>query len=105
MKAAVALSPSACIKKVGARRETAAPISAASFEDRETGLTASSLKRIALSNVPGERFLLRVDGQIKRSLSSKEDAATAGAVIKKTYPVVVVTVVDTDEHSTEIIKA
>ena len=52
-----------------------------------------------------ERFLLRVDGQIKRSFSSKEDAATAGAVIKKTYPVVVVTVVDTDEHSTEIIKA
>jgi hypothetical protein len=51
-----------------------------------------------------ERFLLRVDGQIKRSFSSKEDAATAGAVIKKTYPVVVVTVVDTDEHSTEIIK-
>jgi len=37
-----------------------------------------------------ERFLLKVDGQIKRSFSSKEDAATAGAVIKKTYPVVVV---------------
>ena len=52
-----------------------------------------------------ERFLLRVDGQIKRSFSSKEDAATAGAVIKKTYPVVVVTVFDTDEHSTEIINA
>ena len=52
-----------------------------------------------------ERFLLRVDGQIKRSFSSKGDAATAGAVIKKTYPVVVVTVVDTDEHITEIIKA
>ena len=52
-----------------------------------------------------ERFLLKVDGQIKRSFSSKEDAATAGAVIKKTYPVVVVTVFDTDEHSTEIIKA
>ena len=40
-------------QKSGARRETAAPISAASFENRETGLTASSLKRIALSNVPG----------------------------------------------------
>ena len=52
-----------------------------------------------------ERFLLRVDGQIKRSFSSKEDAATAGAVIKKVYPVVVVTVVDTDEHTTEIINA
>jgi hypothetical protein len=52
-----------------------------------------------------ERFLLKVDGQIKRSFSSKEDAATAGAVVKKAYPVVVVTVVDTDEHTTEIIKA
>ena len=52
-----------------------------------------------------ERFLLKVDGQIKRSFSSKEDAATAGAVIKKAYPLVVVTVVDTDEHTTEIIKA
>jgi hypothetical protein len=52
-----------------------------------------------------ERFLLRVDGQIKRSFSSKEQAATAGAVIKKAYPLGVVTVVDTDEHTTEIIKA
>ena len=38
-----------------------------------------------------ERFLLKVDGQIKRSFSSKEAAATAGAVVKKAYPVVVVT--------------
>ena len=52
-----------------------------------------------------ERFLLRVDGQIKRSFSSKEHAATAGAVIKKAYPVVVVSVVDTEEHTTEIINA
>jgi hypothetical protein len=44
-----------------------------------------------------------VDGQIKKSFSNKEDAATAGAVIKKAYPVVVVTVVDTDEQTTEII--
>ena len=36
-----------------------------------------------------ERFLLRVDGQIKRSFSSKEDAAAVGAVVKKAYPVVV----------------
>ena len=50
-----------------------------------------------------ERFLLRVDGQIKRSFSSKEDAATAGAMIKKAYPLVVVTVVDTEKHTTEII--
>jgi hypothetical protein len=45
-----------------------------------------------------ERFLLRVDGQIKRSFSSKEDAAAVGAVVKKAYPVVVVTVIDTEEH-------
>ena len=50
-----------------------------------------------------ERFLLRVDGQIKRSFSSKEPAATAGAAIKKAFPVVAVTVVDTKEHTTEII--
>jgi len=52
-----------------------------------------------------ERFLLRVDGQIKRSFSSKEQAATAGAAIKKAFPLVVVTVVDTEEHTTEIINA
>ena len=52
-----------------------------------------------------ERYLLRVDAQIKRSFSSKEPAVTAGAKIKKAYPVVVVTVVDTHEHSTEIINA
>jgi hypothetical protein len=52
-----------------------------------------------------ERFLLRVDGQIKRSFSSKEAAAIAGAEIKKAYSVVVVTVVDTQEHTTEIINA
>jgi hypothetical protein len=52
-----------------------------------------------------ERFLLRVDGQVKRSFSSKEDAAAVGAGVKKAYPVVVVTVVDTEEHTTEIINA
>lgn len=52
-----------------------------------------------------ERFLLRVDGQIKRSFSSKEPAATAGAVIKKAFPLVVVTVVDTKDGTTEIINA
>jgi hypothetical protein len=52
-----------------------------------------------------ERFLLRVDGQIKRSFSNKETAAITGAEIKKAYPVVVVTVVDTQEHTTEIINA
>jgi ATP-dependent DNA ligase len=50
-------------------------------------------------------YRLRVDAQIKRSFSSKEPAVTAGAKIKKAYPVVVVTVVDTHEHTTEIINA
>ena len=50
-----------------------------------------------------ERYLLRVDGQIKRSLNSKEPAVIAGTEIKKRYPVVLVTVVDTQEHVTEII--
>ena len=52
-----------------------------------------------------ERFLLRVDGQIKRSFSNKEDAAAAGAVIKKAYPIVVVSVVDTTKGTTEIMNA
>ena len=52
-----------------------------------------------------ERYLLRVDAQIKRSFNSKEPAVIAGAKIKKAYPVVVVTVVDTQEHKTEIINA
>jgi hypothetical protein len=52
-----------------------------------------------------ERYPLRVDAQIKRSFSSKEPAVIAGAEIKKAYPVVVVTVVDTQEHTTEIINA
>jgi len=52
-----------------------------------------------------ERFLLRVDGQIKRSFGSKDQAATAGAAIKKAYPIVVVSVVDTEENTTDIINA
>jgi hypothetical protein len=52
-----------------------------------------------------ERFLLRVDGQTKRSFSSKEAAATAGAAVKKAYPVVMVTIVDTEDGSVEVVKA
>jgi hypothetical protein len=48
-----------------------------------------------------ERFLLKVDGQLKRSFGSGEAAKTAGSTIKKAYPVVVVTVVDSQEHITE----
>ena len=52
-----------------------------------------------------KRFLLRVDGQTKTSFSTKEPAATAGAAIKKAYPIVVVTVVDTEQGTTENINA
>jgi hypothetical protein len=48
-----------------------------------------------------ERFLLKVDGQLKRSFGSGEAAKTAGSAIKKAYPVVVVTVVDSQEHTSE----
>ena len=49
------------------------------------------------------RFLLKVDGQFKCSFGSEEAAKTAGAAIKKAYPVVAVTVVDSQEHKTEAI--
>ena len=52
-----------------------------------------------------ERFLLRVDGQTKRSFKSKEAAATAGAAVKKAYPIVMVTIVDTEDGTIEVIKA
>ena len=52
-----------------------------------------------------QRFLLKVDGQFKCSFGSEELAKTAGAAIKKAYPVVVVTVVDLQEHKTEAINA
>ena len=48
-----------------------------------------------------ERFLLKVDGQLKRSFGSGEAAKIAGSTIKKAYPVVVVTVVDLQEHTSE----
>jgi hypothetical protein len=52
-----------------------------------------------------ERFLLRVDGQFKRSFSSKEPAMTAGSAIKKAFPIVAVTVEDTEDRTIEVIKA
>jgi hypothetical protein len=52
-----------------------------------------------------ECFLLRVDGQTKRSFAKKDAAITAGGVIKKAFPVVVVTVEDTKEGTTEFINA
>ena len=52
-----------------------------------------------------ERFLLRVDHQTKRSFSSKEPAMTAGSVIKKAFPIVVVTVEDTADGGIAVVKA
>jgi hypothetical protein len=52
-------------------------------------------------NSSGKRFLLKVDGQLKRSFSSGEAATISGSTIKKAYPVVVVTVVDSQEHTSE----
>jgi hypothetical protein len=46
-----------------------------------------------------------VDGQLKRSFSSKEPAMAAGGAIKKAFPIVAVTVEDTKDGSTEVVKA
>ena len=51
-----------------------------------------------------ERFLLRVDGQIKRSFGSKELAEAAGTAVKKAYPMLMVTIVDFETGSSEVIK-
>jgi hypothetical protein len=51
-----------------------------------------------------ERFLLRVDGQTKRSFSSKEPAMTAGSAIKKAFPIVSVTIEDTEDGTIDLIK-
>jgi hypothetical protein len=51
-----------------------------------------------------ERFVLRVDGQVKRSFSTKEPALAVGAAIKQRYPVVMVTVLDTKDRDIEIVK-
>ena len=51
-----------------------------------------------------QRFHLKVDGQFKRSFGSEEAATSAGTAIKKAYPIVVVTIVDSQKHNTEMIK-
>lgn len=50
-----------------------------------------------------ERFLLYVDGQAKRSFAAKELATTAGAAIKRAYPIVLVSVEDTNDGTIETI--
>jgi hypothetical protein len=42
---------------------------------------------------------------VKAALVVPTNVGTAGAAIKKAFPLVVVTVVDTGEHATEIINA
>ncbi len=61
-------------------------------------------KPVGQSRPKDERFVLRVDNQAKRSFSSKEPAMTAGAVIKKAFPVVMVSVLDCNDGSVEVIK-
>jgi hypothetical protein len=51
-----------------------------------------------------ERFLLQVDRQTKRSFSSKDAAITAGGIIKKVFPIVMVTIVDTNDGSVDVIR-
>lgn len=63
----------------------------------------SDVMRVDQTRPKEERFLLRVDGQIKRSFDSKESAVTAGAVIKKAHPVVMVTVLDGQDGTIEMI--
>jgi hypothetical protein len=48
-----------------------------------------------------QRFVLKVDGQAKRSFEDKEAALRLGAEIKGKYPVVVVTVTDSRDGGTE----
>jgi hypothetical protein len=52
-----------------------------------------------------ERFVLRVDGQLKRSFGSKEPAMTAGSAIKKNFPIVMVNVEDSKDGTIEKVKA
>jgi len=52
-----------------------------------------------------ERFHLRVDGQSKRSFALLEDAIAAGREIKKSYPVVVVNILDTEDGSSHAVQA
>ncbi len=71
----------------------------------QTSDQSDSEKPQRQTRVPEERYRLRVDGQLKRSFESKEPALTAGQAIKKAFPVVMVTVVDSETGATEIVPA
>ena len=61
-------------------------------------------KPLGQSRPKEERYMLRVDNQAKRSFDSKESAMTAGDVIKKAFPIVMVSVFDSKDGSVEIVK-
>ncbi len=66
-----------------------------SDESTERGVTPTQVR-------PTEhRFMLKVDGQAKRSFEEKDAALRLGAEIKSKYPVVVVTVTDTRDGGSE----
>jgi hypothetical protein len=50
-----------------------------------------------------ERFILKVDGQAKRSFAQKDVAFRFGAEIKRKFPVVVVSVTDSEEGTSELV--
>jgi hypothetical protein len=56
------------------------------------------------SNGSEARFVLRVDGQPKRSFDDREAALRAGREIKTSFPVVVVSVLDTAEGGAEVVE-
>jgi len=49
-----------------------------------------------------DRFLLKIDGQAKRSYADKEAAIKAGKEIKQKYPVVKAAVFDSKEGTNEV---
>ncbi len=50
------------------------------------------------NTMPTEGFALSVDGKLKTRYKTSEEAMTAGAKLKKSYPVVQVAVYDATEH-------
>jgi hypothetical protein len=47
------------------------------------------------------RYLLKVDGQTKTSFEERQSALKAARAIKRAYPIVVVTITDACEETTE----
>lgn len=58
---------------------------------------ASALSKATQARAAEERFVLKVNGQAKRSFIDREPAVRLGAEIKKKFPLVVVTVLDSEE--------